>query len=219
MNFVSLSFLSSLLFLAFFVTNQVSAKPGNSKTKPIKTKKCNNIYFYEAPNKKMETMLKDIKKQLAHMQTDINILKGKQDPKGKVQKYVEKFLLLANPNQWSGFLVFSRLRETVRCGRRRWSPTRNEMAQVLSHLICLFLQLRGTVLSFTNLVKKSAEFTPSTLMVQVPSMSSVTKPQPVEDGQCSKRDWMAPLISTAAGLTTRMASVTRTESFGWGSIR
>ena len=99
MNFVSLSFLSSLLFLASFVTNQVSAKPGNSKTKPIKTKKCNNIYFYEAPNKKMETMLKDIKKQLAHMQTDINILKGKQKPKGKVQKYVEKFLLLANPNQ------------------------------------------------------------------------------------------------------------------------
>ena len=44
-------------------------------------------------------MLKDIKKQLAHMQTDINILKGKQNPKGKVQKYVEKFLLLANPNQ------------------------------------------------------------------------------------------------------------------------
>lgn len=83
MNFVSLSFLSSLLFLAFFVTNQVSAKPGNSKTKPIKTKKCNNIYFYEAPNKKMETMLKDIKKQLAHMQTDINILKGKQNPKAK----------------------------------------------------------------------------------------------------------------------------------------
>ena len=62
----------------------------------------------------MEAILKDIEKRLAHMQTDINILKGKQKPKGKVQKYVEKFLLLVNPNQWSGFLVFSRLRETDR---------------------------------------------------------------------------------------------------------
>ena len=83
MTFVSLNFLAGLLFLTFFVTNQVSAKPNEIK-------KC---------NKKMEAMLKDIEKRLAHMQTDINILKGKQNPKGKVQKYVEKFLLLANPNQ------------------------------------------------------------------------------------------------------------------------
>lgn len=67
MTFVSLNFLAGLLFLTFFVTNQVSAKP-------IEIKKC---------NKKMEAMLKDIEKRLAHMQTDINILKGKQNPKAK----------------------------------------------------------------------------------------------------------------------------------------
>ena len=65
MTFVSLSFLAGLLFLTFFVT------------KPIETKNC---------NRKMETMLKDIKKQLAHMQSDINILKGNQNPKGKLEK-------------------------------------------------------------------------------------------------------------------------------------
>ena len=31
-------------------------------------------------------MLKDIEKRLAHMQTDINILKGNQNPKGKLEK-------------------------------------------------------------------------------------------------------------------------------------
>ena len=39
-------------------------------------------------------------------------------------------------------------------------------------------------------------------------MCSVTKPQPVEGGQSSKRDWTARLISTVAGPTTNEASVT-----------
>lgn len=78
MSCVSLTFLCSLLFLAFFLTDEAV---GNS-TKPIETKKCNNIYFYEAPNKKIESMLKDVKKQLAHMQSDINFLKGKKKQKG-----------------------------------------------------------------------------------------------------------------------------------------
>ena len=69
-------------------------------------------------------------------------------------------------------------------------------------------QLGKTVLSCTNPVIQSAVFTQSTLMVQVPFMCSVTKQQPVEGGQCSRRDWLAPLISTAAGPTTRMALAT-----------
>ena len=69
-------------------------------------------------------------------------------------------------------------------------------------------QLGKTVLSCTNPVKEPVVFIQSTLMVQVPLMCSVTKQQPVAGGQCSRRDWMAPLISTAAGPTTRMASVT-----------
>ena len=64
------------------------------------------------------------------------------------------------------------------------------------------------MLSCSNSVKESAVFIKSTLMVQVPLMCSVTKHQPVGGGQCSRSDWMAPLISTAAGLTTRLASVT-----------
>ena len=64
------------------------------------------------------------------------------------------------------------------------------------------------MLSHTNPVKESAVFIQSTRMVQVPLMCSVTKQQPVGDGQCSRRDWMAPLISTAAEPTKRMASVT-----------
>ena len=43
-------------------------------------------------------------------------------------------------------------------------------------------------------------------MVQAPLKCSVTKKQTVGGGQCSKRDWTDPLISSVAGLTTRMAS-------------
>ena len=35
-------------------------------------------------------------------------------------------------------------------------------------------------------------------------MYSVTKQPPVGGGQCSRRDWTAPLISTAAGPTTNL---------------
>ena len=37
------------------------------------------MYFYEAPNKKIESMLQKIQKQLAHMQKDIDILKDKKN--------------------------------------------------------------------------------------------------------------------------------------------
>ena len=40
----------------------------------------------------MEAMLKDIEKRLAHMQTDINILKGNQNPKSKLEKRVDKLI-------------------------------------------------------------------------------------------------------------------------------
>jgi len=40
------------------------------------TQHCNNVYFYEAPNQKIATMLKEIKEQLGQLQTDINILIG-----------------------------------------------------------------------------------------------------------------------------------------------
>ena len=80
-------------------------------------------------------------------------------------------------------------------------------------------QQRRTALSWTKMVKNSAVFIQSTLMVQVPLMCSVTKQQTVEGGQCSRRDRMAPLISTAAGPTTRMGLVTKMASFGWDWTR
>ena len=75
------------------------------------------------------------------------------------------------------------------------------------------------MLSCSNLVKKSAAFIQSTLMVRELLMYSVTKQQPVVDGQCSRRDWMDLLISTGAGLTTKMALVTLMASFGSGWTR
>ena len=56
-----------------------------------------------------------------------------------------------------------------------------KLSFVLYKLFSL-IQLR-TVLSFTNAAKSSVVFIQSTLMVQVPLMSIVTKLQLVEDGQ------------------------------------
>ncbi|KAL9985499.1 hypothetical protein ACROYT_G007913 [Oculina patagonica] len=79
---VSSGFRCSLLFLALFVMSQTLAKPGNSyNSTPVSstaTKRCNNVYnsFYAGPNKKIETILQEMKKQLTQVQDDINILKG-----------------------------------------------------------------------------------------------------------------------------------------------
>ncbi|KAL9985579.1 hypothetical protein ACROYT_G008001 [Oculina patagonica] len=76
----------SLLFLALFVTSQTLAKPGNSANSiPVSstaTKRCNNVYnsFYAGPNKKIETILQEMKKQLTQVQDDINTLKGSKPP-------------------------------------------------------------------------------------------------------------------------------------------
>ncbi|XP_078374765.1 microfibril-associated glycoprotein 4-like [Oculina patagonica] len=83
MTCVSSGFRCSLLFLALFVMSQTLAKPGNSgaNSTPVSstdTKRCNNVYnnFYAGPNKKIETILQEMKKQLTQVQDDINILKG-----------------------------------------------------------------------------------------------------------------------------------------------
>ncbi|XP_078374727.1 ficolin-2-like [Oculina patagonica] len=82
MTCVSLGFRCSLLFLVLFVMSQTLAKPGNSaNSTPVSstaTKRCNNVYnsFYAGPNKKIKTILQEMKKQLTQVQDDINILKG-----------------------------------------------------------------------------------------------------------------------------------------------
>ena len=99
MTCVSSGFRFSLLFLALFVTSQTLAKPGNSANgtpvRPSATKHCNNVYnsFYAGPNKKIETILQEMKKQLTkqltQVQDDINILKGnKTSVKGKIILFV-----------------------------------------------------------------------------------------------------------------------------------
>ncbi len=82
MTCVSSGFRCSLLFLALFVMSQTLAKPGNNaNSTPVSstaTKRCNNVYnsFYAGPNKMIETILQEMKKQLTQVQDDINILKG-----------------------------------------------------------------------------------------------------------------------------------------------
>ena len=91
MTSVFSGFRCSLLFLLLFVASQALAKPGNNANNtPVSssaTKHCNNVYnsFYAGPNKKIETILQEIKKQLTQLQDDMGILKeNKTTVKGKI---------------------------------------------------------------------------------------------------------------------------------------
>ena len=56
------------------------------------------------------------------------------------------------------------------------------------------------------MVNESTVFTGSIPTMAGYLMCTVTKLQPVGGGQCSRRDWTAQSISTAAGMTTNEAS-------------
>ena len=93
-DFVSSGFRCSLVFLLLFVASQDLAKPGNNaNTTPVSsaaTRHCNNVYnsFYAGPNKKIETILQEMKKQLTQLQDDFDILKGnKTTVKGKISVF------------------------------------------------------------------------------------------------------------------------------------
>lgn len=93
MTCFSLGFLGSFLLLTLFVTGQTLAKPSTStsgnQSGLVNTKNCNNVYFYEAPNKKIESMLQEVKKQLAHMQNDLDIIREKKNAtKGKMKGFL-----------------------------------------------------------------------------------------------------------------------------------
>ena len=94
MTCVFSGFRCTLLFLVLFVTSQALANAENSanSTPATATKHCNNVYnsFYAGPNKKIETILQEMKKQLNRLQDDINILKGnKTTVTGKICFCVE----------------------------------------------------------------------------------------------------------------------------------
>ena len=81
---VSSGFRCTLLFLVLFVASQALAKPGsNANSTPVSSKpikQCNKVYnnFYHTagPNKKIEVLLQEMKKQLIRVEDDINTLKG-----------------------------------------------------------------------------------------------------------------------------------------------
>ena len=79
MTCVFSGFRCRLLFLVLFLVSPASAKPGNNaNSTPVSssaTKHCNNVYnsFYTGSNKKIETVLQEIKRQLTQLQDDFNI--------------------------------------------------------------------------------------------------------------------------------------------------
>ena len=84
-----------------FVAIQALAKPeNNANSTPVSsssTKHCNNVYnsFYAGPNKKIETILQEMKKQLTQLQDDFDILKGnKTTVKGKIRFFAKLWILL-----------------------------------------------------------------------------------------------------------------------------
>ena len=91
MTCVFSGFRCRLLFLVLFLVSPASAKPGNNaNSTPVSssaTKHCSYVYnsFYAGSNKKIETILQEIKNQIAQLQDDINIPKGnKTTVKGKI---------------------------------------------------------------------------------------------------------------------------------------
>ena len=76
MSFFTTVFCFELVLYALFV-NQPVALSGNTAAKlKTATQHCNNIYFYAGSSKTIEAMLKEMKKQLTQIQSDIDTLKG-----------------------------------------------------------------------------------------------------------------------------------------------
>ena len=79
MSYFPFRFHFSLLLLALFVVSQSLAKKANSaQVTTVPTKQCTNVYnsFYAGPNKKIENILQEMKKQLGELQEDVKILKN-----------------------------------------------------------------------------------------------------------------------------------------------
>jgi len=84
---VSSGFCYTLLFLVLFVASQALPKPGNNaNSTPVSssaTKHCNNVYnsFYAGPNKKIETLLLEMNKQLSEVRDVLKQNKTKSKSK------------------------------------------------------------------------------------------------------------------------------------------
>ena len=79
MSYFPFRFHFNLFVLALFVASQSLAKQANSpQVTTVPTKQCTNVYnsFYAGPNKKIENILQEMKKQLGELQEDMKILKN-----------------------------------------------------------------------------------------------------------------------------------------------
>ena len=85
MTLVFSDFRRSFLSLTLIVACQTSAKPGNSASTPVgssPTNRCKNVYFSlhaGTPNKKIGTLLQEMKKQLMHVKNDVSIIKARNN--------------------------------------------------------------------------------------------------------------------------------------------
>jgi len=68
------------LFLVLFLACKALARHGASTNGTdsglVETRKCNNVYFYEAPNKKIENLLQEMNGRLIKLQDDMKMLIG-----------------------------------------------------------------------------------------------------------------------------------------------
>ena len=97
---------------------------------------------------------------------------------------------------------------------KRETISKNRGWKKLYQIFIISLKFTRTVPNYTKLVNRKVVSISSTPTTTVPSMCTVTKRQTVGGGQCSKRDWTAQLISTAAGKTTNEALGIWMVSFG-----
>ena len=81
-----LRFLSQFSVLdPYIVVSQTSAKPGNSVSTSVgssPTNRCKNVYFSlhaGTPNKKIGTLLQEMKIQLMHVKNDVSIIKARNN--------------------------------------------------------------------------------------------------------------------------------------------
>ena len=85
MTLVFSDFRRSFLSLTLIVACQTSAKPGNSASTPVgssPTNRCTNVYFSlhaGTPNKKIGTLLQEMKIQLMHVKNDVSIIKARNN--------------------------------------------------------------------------------------------------------------------------------------------
>lgn len=156
-------FCGSLLFQPASSLANASKQVVSNKTPDVSpSTKCHNVHFNNyysgPPNKDIKAHLLKIENQLADIQ---NAMTGNKTlSPGKCPLRRIKFShYLGNSSR---FLL-------AEC-------------HVFIEKVMLLLQLRKTVLSCINQAKESTVFIQSTPMIQVPLMSSVTKPRPVGGG-------------------------------------